>query len=223
MNTGPTSKLRRLSRHRYTLTLALLIVSGLLAGCTKDNPNNNRPVNSTQGVQTQTPSPTPPPGLGDRPVIITGGSLEIDFDRVRDYTEAVGDNGFRSLDTQLSAIQLFDDQRGNSVTRPAIEIAGPATIQIFGRGPTGGARLMFTIKDDTNSVVVTFEAADFTPKVAEAGGTRRHGRARKHFDHRFHLEDVKLQDRNFSTPTSILTSDRCVNKNKCTIEIGATR
>jgi hypothetical protein len=218
MNTGPTSALGRLSKHQYTLILALLVGPGIFAGCAQNYPNNNtnQPTNIAQGVQTATPTPSPP-GLGDRPVIITGGSLEIDFDRERDYNVREGDNAFRSRGARLSALQLYDDERGNSATLPAIVIAGLATIQIVGRRDgMAGTRVMFTIKGDAGGVLITFDQADFTPR-----GTQRHGRSRKHFDQRFHLEDVILQDGNHPTPTSVLTRERCVNKNKCTVEIGA--
>jgi hypothetical protein len=86
-------------------------------------------------------------------------------------------------------------------------------VEIWGKS-TGDSQKVFEIKDDrdSDSVIIDFKSTDFKPDE-----TRRHGRARRHFNRRFHLEDIKLKDNN-NNFTSLI--DRCSNKNKCTIEVG---
>jgi hypothetical protein len=213
MNTNSLPTPQRPNKYQLGTIFVLLVAACLSNACTGGNTNKSENANAPASPSTQTAAPTAtPPGLGDKPIIITGGSLEIDFDHTRDYLRnPAGGTTFVSPSNKIEIVHIYDDDTGTSST--PIVIVGSATVEIWAKS-SGSPKKVFEIKDDTasNSVSINFLADDFKPD-----DTRRHGKSRRHYSHRFQLEDIKVKDDNNNFVSYI---GRCSKKNKCNIEVG---
>lgn len=129
---------------RLALLLCLLALAALTAACPEPSPDENQNVtkngndNSGQGV---TEDPEPSTGADDRPIIITGGSLNVYFNRAA-YAAVGGTttqpqkfrlNGFR-----LAGMRAYNDDMGENSTvicEPTLGDNTSVNVTYAGGGP----------------------------------------------------------------------------------------
>ncbi|HEV2764763.1 MAG TPA: hypothetical protein VGV38_17415 [Pyrinomonadaceae bacterium] len=147
-------QLKRLNCPRLALLLLLLSLAALSAGCPSDGSGN-------QGA---TPNSTPSgPGAEDRPIIITGGSLNLEYDP-RGYTDC-GTTGtvkkFCMDGYKISSVAVFDDNGANDNsdkecgTTGDLCPGGNCSIEVSYK--KGGADSLLTITSDAAAKKVTVE------------------------------------------------------------------
>lgn len=176
---------RRLSNLRSLAIFALLLLGVFLyAGChgsTTNTPNTNDgnvPVNAQSNTSPQaTPSPSPKASQevgGDEPVVITGGSVDIDFnDATYQPDNPTNPTAWTCTGCKLNSVAVFDTNKGDPLpTLCPLPTGANPTVHI----DAGGKKNDVTITGGTdargnNTVTVKFDNALYG---AEPGNPKKH-------------------------------------------------
>ncbi|HEY0081048.1 MAG TPA: hypothetical protein VGB73_20760 [Pyrinomonadaceae bacterium] len=205
---------------RRSLLLPALAALVLLVSFTTSCPgpgtnNNNGGVVTTQSpspspTQGAVPPPPPPmPSTDDRPIIISGGSLDLDFNPAY-YQGSSGGGTFRSANNRITTMRVYDDDATDAaVGLCTVTFADASDITIaysVAGGGSGNIRAVSTSGSAGNSVELTFNAAQL-PK--------RNPQSNKHYNKKASIDSITY------TGGSPATCD-LGGKKKVTIELEGT-
>lgn len=175
---------------------ALVLLVSFTTSCPGPGTNNNNGGVITQSspATTVSPSPTqglnpppPPPPLGtdDRPIIISGGSLDLDFNPLY-YQGSSGGGTFRSTNNRITTMRVYDDDATDAaVGLCTVTFAGASDItiaySIAGGGGSGNVRAVSTAGSAGNSVELTFNVAQLP---------RRNPNSNKHYNKKASIDSI---------------------------------
>jgi hypothetical protein len=148
---------------------SLLIIAALTAACPGPEPNgnNNNTVTTQSAPGAPTPCPTqgvgpdvpPADGSDDRPIIITGGSVDVDFNEglFVPTNSTPGAQTFHSVKNKLVAFRVYDDDKSDAGTLICggehTFTQGGSLISIVFKVGSGGNQNMDIASDAANTSV----------------------------------------------------------------------
>lgn len=148
-------------RALYLVALAALLVAALAsAGCDNQDGNKDGTGNRPQGNINTSPSPQPTKPLtgSDDPVVITGGSVDLNFDERAYLVDPADENKFTCTDcTVTGPVEITPT--GGTMTTCTVPQSGDYTITMDG----GGAKKNITISVIGNTVVITADKKEYGP------------------------------------------------------------
>jgi hypothetical protein len=176
--------------HIAALTL-LIFATGMLAGCG----GNDQQANKNRGLDNPaaTPTPNPTPGkksLGDTPIVVSGGSTDLEFDH-RDIAPVTGNNNKFSTASaaMIQSVVLNDDHESkgdNDMAEFVIPSSGKCTINLKYRD--GGDKFV-TVSNETadGKLEVTFDTGKLKPRPHTPSD-----KVRKHFGRKIKLDSIEV-------------------------------
>jgi hypothetical protein len=198
---------------------ALVLIVSFTTSCPGPGANNNNGVVTTQSSPTTTASPSPTQGLtpppppppldtDDRPIIISGGSLDLDFNSL--YYKASG-GSFRSSNNRITTLRVYDDDATDAaVGLCTVNFGGASDItiaySIAGGGGSGTIRVVSATGPAGNTVDLTFNTTQLP---------RRNPNSNKHYNKKASIDSITY------TGGSPATCD-LGSKKKVTIELEGT-
>jgi len=190
-----------------TLTCLFIMTSAAAfsAGCASQKNDNANVMNSNTGMSNTNTSRTPELnkdilGLDDRPIIVSGGSVEIDFDDGVFRPDPQNDKKFISDGNKITAAALYDDfENANDDDYFFYDIpAGGITVVTITTKRQGDTEIIEIKDTPMKKVEMTFKTKVFKPRAASKKSRRR-------FDRKFKITNLEVKNNNKSV--------KCKNKN----------
>jgi len=121
---------------------------------------------------------------GERPIIISGGSIDIDFNHDPDFWDVSG-SVYKCTGCKINEYWLYDE--GEATTEsPVAYIATPGATHILIEATHRGISRDIKIDDVGNDVVLDFDSSVIYQK--------RPGSARRHFEKKADAQKVKINN-----------------------------
>jgi len=130
-------------------------------------------------------------GSDDQPIIISGGSLDLDFDAA-DFTECAGGASpvqrycHDTAGSKIVSVKVWDDNGNDNSTQEC---------QGIDLCPGGNCRIELTYdKKDSTPITIVSNAKEFYIEFNPKNLTPRPNGGRKHFDKRSKIRSIKFMD-----------------------------
>jgi hypothetical protein len=182
-----------------TSLILLLVAAALLSGCNRSNPEV-----TPSGTASPAPSPDhtkPPFGDVETPIVIRGGSIELEFNETHFPADSTTTPTKHSCPTcRLESVHITPTDRTEPETTCAVPHGG--TVLIDG----GGSKKDIVVTDTGQGVEIKFDHVEYKPEYCRHGG--------KHCNQNFKINGIKING---------VKCKGCPENGKCDVEIKAKR
>lgn len=166
------SPARILSLRSVVVLVALLAAIVIYAGCDKQQ-------QTSEGDKTApSPAPTPDRNFGDTPIVISGGSTELDFDHGVFKPVAANANKFvTDTPAKFDSVIVYDDSDGaddDKYIKFAMPDTGKCSVKLAYKG---NRAITIGNENGTGKVEVDFDTGEFKRRNGAAGKRRHRNRS----------------------------------------------